>query len=88
MFVVKKLRLIKNLKANGLLRKLEIRTTLSNIPPIGQIIFLIILNKVMNKVVNKFFLVGDKFLPELPLYPPGIVPADHLLNIVKEFKHL
>ena len=42
----------------------------------------------MNKIVDKFFLVGDKFLPELPLYPPGIVPVDHLRNIVKEFKYL
>ena len=26
----------------------------------------------MNEVVNKFLLVGDKFMPEMPLKQPGL----------------
>ena len=44
----------------------------------------------MNKIINKFLLTGDKFMPELHLKQPAffIVLVDHLLNMVKEFKNL
>ena len=44
----------------------------------------------MKKIINKFLLTGDKFMPELPLKHQDllIVLVDHLLNIVKEFKNL
>ena len=44
----------------------------------------------MNKIINKFLLTGDKFLPELLLNQPGIAYSvvDYLLNIVKEFENL
>ena len=39
----------------------------------------------MNKIVNKFWLTGYKFLPEFYLRQPGMI-VDHLLNSVKQFK--
>ena len=44
----------------------------------------------MKKIVNKFLLAGDKFMPEMHLRQPQlcIVPLDHLLKIKKEFKSL
>ena len=44
----------------------------------------------MNKVINKFLLTGDKFMPELHLNSQDLltVLAGHLFNIVKEFKNL
>ena len=38
----------------------------------------------MNKIINKFLLIGDKFRSELHF----IVLVDHLLNIMKEIKNL
>ena len=32
----------------------------------------------MNEIVNKFFLIGDKFMPEMHLKESGIVPVVHL----------
>ena len=43
----------------------------------------------MNKIVNKFLLVGDKFMPEMHLKQPGflnMVLLVHLLKIKKELK--
>ena len=40
----------------------------------------------MNKIINKFLLIGDKYMPELHLKQPVLV--DHLLNTMKEFKNL
>ena len=40
----------------------------------------------MNEIVNKFLLVGDKFMPEMPGLI--IVLVEHLLKIEKEFKSL
>ena len=42
----------------------------------------------MNKIINKFLLTGDKFMPELHLKQPDllIVLVDHLPNTAKEFK--
>ena len=45
----------------------------------------------MNKIVNKFLLAGDKFMPEMHLKQPGftrIVLVDHLLKIKNELKNL
>ena len=44
----------------------------------------------MNKIINKFLLTRDKFMPEMHLNSQDllIVIVDHLLNIVKEFKNL
>ena len=44
----------------------------------------------MNKIINKFLLNGDKFMPELHLNQPGIAYSvvGYLLNIVKEFENL
>ena len=41
----------------------------------------------MNKIVNKFLLIGDKFMPEIHLKQPGfIVLVAHLLKTKKELK--
>ena len=47
----------------------------------------------VNKIVNKFLLEGDNFMPEMNLKQSGnlallIVFVDHLLKIKKEFKSL
>ena len=44
----------------------------------------------MNEIVNKFFLAGDKFMPEMHLRQPGFSLAlvDHLQKINKESKNL
>ena len=44
----------------------------------------------MNKTVNKFLLLGDKFMPDMHLKQPDllIVLVGHLLKIKKEFKNL
>ena len=43
----------------------------------------------MNKVINKFLLAGDKFMPEMHLRQPQFVySADLLLDIKKGLKNL
>ena len=44
----------------------------------------------MNEIVNKFLLVGDKFMAEMHLKQLDLltVLADHLLKTKKEFRHL
>ena len=78
----KKLRFITNQEASKLLNKLGIRTPLSNITLIGDILFygtcfvLIIVEKIslkMNGLVNKFVSTGDKFMRELHLRQPGFI---------------
>ena len=64
----KKLRFIKNQEAKELLSNLGIRTPLSKVPSLGDILFQ--LYKI-NKIVNKFLLGGDKFMPEMNLKQPG-----------------
>ena len=49
------------------------------------------LNRIkMNEIVNKFFLAGDKFMPEMHLKQLGITYklVDQLLKTKKEFKNL
>ena len=50
----------------------------------------------INKIINKFLLTGENFIPELQLKQPGFTYGlygltyfmGHLVNIVKEFKNL
>ena len=42
----------------------------------------------MNNVINKFLLVGNKFMPEMHLSNLFIVLVDLLLDINKELKNL
>ena len=64
----KKSRFIKNQEAKGLLSNLGIRTPLSKVPILGDILFQ---KYKMNEIVNKFLLAGDKFMPEMHLKQPG-----------------
>ena len=75
----KKSRLIKNQEAKGLLSNLGIRTPLSKVPLLGDILFWLQLrwrHKKMNKIVNKFLLAGDKFMREEHLKQPGFTYSD------------
>ena len=44
----------------------------------------------MNKIIHKFLVTGDKFMPELHLKQPGYTNSTcgPFTNIVKEFKNL
>ena len=52
-----------------LLSSLGIKTPLSKIPILGDILFQ--MNIIMNEIVNKFLLTGDKFIPEMHLRQSG-----------------
>ena len=65
----KKSRFIKNQEAKGLLRNLGIKTPLSKVPTLSDILFRMHIK--MNKIINKFLLAGDKFMPEMHLKQPG-----------------
>ena len=54
---IKKSRFVKEQEAKGLLSNLGIKTLLSKIPLLN------VLSVKMNEIVNKFLLVGDKFMP-------------------------
>ena len=62
---IKKSRFMKEKEANSLLRNLGIKTLLSQIPLLN------VLSVKMNEILNKFLLVGDKFMPEMHLKQPG-----------------
>ena len=64
---IKKSRFMKEKEANSLLRNLGIKTPLSQIPLLN------VLSVKMNEIVNKFLLVGDKFMPEMHLKQPGFI---------------
>ena len=68
----KKSRFVKEEEAKGLLSNLRIKTPLSKIP---LLIFCSECNSIemykMNEIVNKFLLVGDKFMPEIHLKQLG-----------------
>ena len=66
----KKSRFIKNQEAKWLLCYLAIRTLLSKIPLLGDILFQ--LYKI-SEIVNKFLLAADKFMPEMHLKQPGFI---------------
>ena len=61
-------RFIKNQEAKGLLSNLGLRTPLSKVQILGDI--LLWMYK-MNRIVNKFLLACDKFMPEMNLKQPG-----------------
>ena len=61
----KKSTFINRQEAKGLLSNLGIKTSLSNVPVLGDI--LVSMNIKMNEIVNKFLLVGDKRMPEMDL---------------------
>ena len=57
----KKSRFIKNQEAKGLLSNLGLKTPLSKVPILGDILFW---RYKMNEIVNKFLLAGDTFIPK------------------------
>ena len=65
----KKSRFIKNQEVKGLLSSLGLRTPLTKVPLLGDILFQSAtpLEYKMNEIVNKFLLAGDKFMPEMHL---------------------
>ena len=60
----KKSRFIKKQEAKGLLSNLGVRTPLSKVSVLGDILFWMYK---MNETVNNFLLAGDKFMPEMHL---------------------
>ena len=62
----KKSRFIKKQEAIGLLSNLGLKTLLSKIQLLDDILLFCIRSK-MNEVVNKFLLAGDKFMTEMYL---------------------
>ena len=70
----KKSRFITNQEAKELLSNLGIRTPLSKVPLLSDVLFWVQLGesyKKMNKIVNKYLLAGYKFMPEMHLKQPG-----------------
>ena len=63
----KKSRFVKKQDAKGLLSNLGIKTRLSKIPLLN-VLFEVYK---MNEIINKFLLVGNKFMPEMHLRQPG-----------------
>ena len=90
----KKSRFIKNQEAKGLLSNLGIRTPLSKVPILGDILFWMQFHWMcikMNEIVNKLLLAGDKFMPEMHLLQPGFTysacgPFTKNKEIIQKFK--
>ena len=61
----KKSTFVNRQEAKGLLSNLGIKTSLSKVSVLGDI--LVSMNIKMNEIVNKFLLVGDKRMPEMDL---------------------
>ena len=68
---IKKSRFVKEQEAKVLLSNLGIKTPLSKIIIKCFVLNAIPLSIKMNEIVNKFLLVGDKFMPEMHLNQPG-----------------
>ena len=64
----KKSKILTEREARGLLSSLEIRTTFSQIPLSGPLLFQ---NYKINEIINKFLLAGDKFMSRMHLRHPG-----------------
>ena len=64
----KKQDLLKKQEAKRLLCNLGLKTLLSNIPILGDVLFCMYK---MNDIVKKYLLAGDKFMPEMHLKQPG-----------------
>ena len=58
---------MKEQEVTGLLTNLVLKTPLNKIPLLGDILF----QYKMNKIINKFLLVGDNFMPEMQLKQLG-----------------
>ena len=90
----KKSRFIKNQEAKGLLSKLGIKTPLSKVPILGDILFWIQFYWMcikMNEIVNRLLLAGDKFMPEMHLKQPGFTysacgPFTKIKDRIQKFK--
>ena len=71
----KKPKFIKKQEAKGLLSNLGVRTPLSKIQILGDVLPTMLnpipLNYKMNDIINKVLLTGDKFMPEIHLRQPG-----------------
>ena len=65
---LKKSRFIKEHEAKGLFSNLGIKAPLSKILLLNILFWMRIK---MNEIINKFLLVGDKFMPEMNLKQPG-----------------
>ena len=66
--VLKKSRLMKEQETKGILSSVGLKTPLSKIPLLGDILFW---NYKINEIVNKYLLVVDKVMPEMHLKKPG-----------------
>ena len=62
-------RFIKNQDAKGLLSNLGIKTPLSKVPILGDILFWMCIK--VNEIAIKFLLAGNTFMPEMHLKQPG-----------------
>ena len=69
---IKKSRFVKEQEAKGLLSNLVIKTLLSKIPLLNILFWVY----KMNEIVNKFLLVGDKFIPEMHLKQSGFTYSE------------
>ena len=83
----KKAKFIKEQEVSRLLTSLAIKTPLCKIHLVGPLFFY---QHKMNKIVNKFLLAGDKFMPEMHLRQSGFKysTVDHLQKTKKEYKNL
>ena len=63
----KKSRFIRKEKEKGLFSSLGLKTPIGKIPLLGDILFSI---ADMTEIINKFFLTGDEFMPEMHLKQP------------------
>ena len=83
---------IKNQGAKGLLSNLGLKTPLSKLPILGDILlWSASLKYKTNKIVNMFLLAGDKFMPEIHLKQPGFtysvcVPFTKNKERIQKFK--
>ena len=68
-FKSKKYKFINQQEAKTLLSKLGIKTPLSKIPILGDILFWMHIK--MNEIVQKFLLASDRFTPKMHLKQPG-----------------
>ena len=75
---IKKSRFVKEQEAKGLLSSLGLKTWLIEIPLFGDIFFWVYK---MNEIVNKFLLVGDKFMSEMHLKQSGFTYSAFFLEI-------
>ena len=66
--VLKRSKFVKTQEASRMLSSLRLKTPLNKIPVSGDLLFQ---DYKMNKIINKFILAEDKFMPEMHLKQPG-----------------